>query len=53
MVLYEEGDMGSTAVNEGFNRRLAGAMGDMREAGVFKDLQHILGQQGPVVDLEG
>ena len=53
MVLYEEGDMGSTAVNAGFNRRLASELGEMREAGVFKDLQHILGQQGPVVDLEG
>ena len=49
MVLYEEGDMGSTAVNAGFNRRVASDLDDMREAGVFKDLQHILGQQVPVL----
>lgn len=53
MVLYEEGDMGSTAVNAAFNERLAGELGEMRSRGVFKTLQHILGDQGPVVELEG
>jgi len=53
MVLYEEGDMGLTVVNPGFNRRLAGALEDMGAEGVLKALQHILGRQGPVVDLEG
>jgi glycine C-acetyltransferase len=53
MVLYEEADMGSTAVNAAFNQRLAGELGEMRSQGVFKTLQHILGDQGPVVELEG
>ncbi|MFQ5529316.1 MAG: glycine C-acetyltransferase [Gemmatimonadota bacterium] len=53
MVLYEEGDMGSTAVNAGFNDRLAVALEDMASEGVLKALQYIVGRQGPVVDLEG
>ena len=53
MVLYEEGDMGSTAVNAAFDRRLAGELGEMRSQGVLKTLQHILGNQGPVIELEG
>lgn len=52
MVLYEEGDMGSTAVNAAFNQRLASELGDMSSQGVLKKLQHILGEQGPVVQLE-
>lgn len=52
MVLYEEGDMGSTAVNAAFNQRLAGELGEMRSQGVLKKLQHILGGQGPVIELE-
>jgi glycine C-acetyltransferase len=53
MTLYEEGDVSTSPVNEGLNRRLAGELEEMREQGVFKHLQHICGPQGPVVDLEG
>lgn len=53
MTLYEEGDVSTSPVNEGLNRRLAGELGEMREQGVFKHLQHICGPQGPVVNLEG
>ncbi|MDT8435434.1 MAG: glycine C-acetyltransferase [Gemmatimonadota bacterium] len=53
MTLYEEGDVAASPVNEGLNRRLAGELRDMREEGVLKRLQHILGPQGPVVELEG
>ncbi len=53
MTLYEEGDVSTSPVNEGLNRRLAGELNEMREQGVFKRLQHILGPQGPVVELEG
>jgi len=51
--LYEEGDLSTSPVNEGLNRRLAGELAAMQEQGVFKHLQHICGPQGPVVDLEG
>ena len=53
MTLYEEGDVSTSPVNEGLNRRLAGELAEMQEQGVFKHLQHICGPQGPVVDLEG
>ena len=53
MTLYEEGDVSTSPVNEGLNRRLAGELANMQEQGVFKRLQHICGPQGPVVDLEG
>jgi glycine C-acetyltransferase len=53
MTLYEEGDLSTSPVNEGLNRRLAGELAAMQEQGVFKHLQHICGPQGPVVDLEG
>ena len=53
MTLYEEGDVSTSPVNEGLNRRLAGELAEMHEQGVFKHLQHICGAQGPVVDLEG
>ncbi len=53
MTLYEEGDVSTSPVNEGLNRRLAGELGEMREQGVFKHLQYICGPQGPVVNLEG
>lgn len=53
MTLYEEGDVSTSPVNEGLNRRLAGELAEMQEQGVFKHLQHICGAQGPVVDLEG
>ena len=53
MTLYEEGDVSTSPVNEGLNRRLAGELDEMREQGVFKHLQHICGPQGPVVNLEG
>jgi len=53
MTLYEEGDVSTSPVNEGLNRRLATELAGMQEQGVFKHLQHICGPQGPVVDLEG
>ena len=53
MTLYEEGDVSTSPVNEGLNRRLASELAGMQEQGVFKHLQHICGPQGPVVDLEG
>ena len=53
MTLYEEGDVSTSPVNEGLNRRLAGELAEMRAQGVFKHLQHICGPQGPVVNLEG
>lgn len=52
MVLYEEADVSGSAVNDGFNRRLAGELAEMQEQGVYKTLLHIMGMQGAVVDLE-
>ena len=52
MTLYEEGDVSASPVNEGLNRRISTELAEMREQGVFKRLQHILGMQGAVVDLE-
>jgi glycine C-acetyltransferase len=40
-------------VNRGLEQRLASELADMRERGVFKTLQHIMGRQSAVVDLEG
>ncbi|MEJ2482134.1 MAG: glycine C-acetyltransferase [Gemmatimonadota bacterium] len=53
MTQYEEGDVSTSPVNEGLNRRLSNELSDMRQQGVLKQLQHICGPQGPVVDLEG
>jgi glycine C-acetyltransferase len=53
MTLYEEGDVSTSPVNDGLNRRLSSELAEMREQGVLKRLQHICGTQGPVVDLEG
>jgi glycine C-acetyltransferase len=53
MVLYDESDVAASVVNRGLNRRLAEELGEMSRDGVLKKLQHILGPQGPVVDLEG
>lgn len=53
MVLYDEGDVAASVVNRGLNRRLATELQEMSDGGVLKKLQHILGPQGPVVDLEG
>lgn len=52
MVLYDESDVTAAAVNRGFNRRLAAELADMKAEGVWKRLQHIMGAQGPVVELE-
>ena len=52
MVLYEEADVSGSAVNDGFNRRLAGELAELQEQGVYKTLLHIMGMQGAVVDLE-
>ncbi len=53
MTLYEEGDVSTSPVNQGLSRRLAGEIAEMDAQGVLKHLQHILGPQGPVVELEG
>ena len=53
MVLYDESDVAASVVNRRLNRRLADELEDMSRGGVLKKLQHILGPQGPVVDLEG
>lgn len=52
MVLYEEADVTTSAVNREFNRRLAAELADMKAEGVWKRLQHLMGAQGPVVELE-
>ena len=52
MVLYDESDVNSAAVNRGFGRRLADELAAMKADGVWKRLQHIMGAQGPVVELE-
>ena len=52
MVLYEEADVSGSAVNDDFNRRLAGELAELQEQGVYKTLLHIMGMQGAVVDLE-
>ena len=52
MVLYEEGDVAGSPVNAGLSRRLSGELREMQEQGVYKQLLHILGTQGPVVRLE-
>lgn len=52
MVLYEEADVSSSAVNGAFNRRLAGELAEMQAQGVYKTLLHIMGMQGAVVELE-
>lgn len=52
MVLYEEADVSSSAVNAAFNRRLAGELAEMQAQGVYKTLLHIMGMQGAVVELE-
>ena len=52
MVLYEEADVSGSAVNAGFNRRIAAELRDMEEQGVYKTLLHIMGMQGAVVELD-
>ena len=42
MVLYDESDMASSAVNREFNRRLAEELAEMKAEGVWKKLQHII-----------
>jgi glycine C-acetyltransferase len=53
MTLYTESDVTDGIVNRGLEQRLAGELADMRERGVFKTLQHIMGRQSAVVELEG
>ncbi len=53
MTLYTESDVTDGIVNRGLEQRLASELADMRERGVFKTLQHIMGRQSAVVDLEG
>ena len=53
MTLYSESDVTASSVNRGLNARLTAELSDMKESGVHKSLQHILGRQSAVIDLEG
>jgi len=53
MSLYEETELAVSNVNRGFEERLRGELADMHERGVYKEMQHILGPQSAVVDIEG
>jgi glycine C-acetyltransferase len=53
VTLYSESDVTAANVNRGLNQRLSAELDAMREEGVYKKLQHILGPQSAVVDLEG
>ena len=53
MTLYEERDVMTSNVNRGLEHRLVSELGEMRENGVHKELLHIMGQQAPVVDIDG
>ena len=52
MTLYQEPDVAS-GVNPGLERRLRAELDDMRQRGVYKELQHLMGRQSAVVELEG
>ena len=52
MTLYDE-EVGAGAGNAGLDRRLGEELEEMKERGVHKELQHILGRQSAVVELEG
>ena len=49
MTLYQESDVTTSNVNRGLRDRLAIELGEMREQGVYKQLQHIMGAQSAVV----
>ncbi len=53
MTLYEERDVMTSNVNRGLEHRLVSELGEMKENGVHKALLHIMGQQAPVVDIDG
>ncbi len=53
MTLYEERDVMTSNVNRGLEHRLVSELGEMKENGVHKELLHIMGQQAPVVDIDG
>jgi glycine C-acetyltransferase len=53
MTLYDETDVAGGTVNRGLEERLSGELRDMQERGVLKKLQHIMGKQSAVVDLDG
>ena len=53
MTLYSENDVTVANVNRGFSERLKAELAEMRESGVHKTLQHILGRQSAVIELEG
>ena len=53
MTLYEERDVLTSNVNRGLEHRLVSELGEMKENGVHKELLHIMGQQAPVVDIDG
>ncbi len=52
MTLYSE-RIGGTTLNQGLSERLARELGEMRDRGVLKTLQHIEGPQSAVIRLEG
>lgn len=47
MTLYEESELGGGNVNRGLEERLSRELREMRERGVYKELQHILGSSRP------
>lgn len=53
MTLYSESDVTAANINRGLNDRLTAELVEMEESGVHKTLQHILGRQSAVIDLEG
>ena len=52
MTLYQEPEAAS-GVNPGLESRLRRELDEMRERGVYKELQHITGRQSAVVELDG
>ncbi len=53
MTLYEEREVTTSNVNAGLESRLGAELQGMVESGVHKELLHIMGPQGPVVDIDG
>ncbi|MEE9206923.1 MAG: glycine C-acetyltransferase [Gemmatimonadota bacterium] len=53
MTLYDETDVQASVVNAGLSARLGAELEEMQSSGVLKRLQHIMGPQGAVVELEG
>ncbi len=53
MTLYAESDVTAANVNRGLAERLKVELGEMVQSGVHKTLQHIMGRQSAVVEVEG